>query len=152
AAALALVAAAFAVSARAALECMITTAAALRVLDRSVAPPRLARRRARDTALLLRVAREVRPFWPHLAAMVGLSLLATPLALLAPLPLKIAVDNAIGGAPLPAVIRWLLPVSLAAEPGAALGCAVALVVLQGLLVYLHSLAVWLLQTSVGERM
>ena len=38
-----------------------------------------------------------------------LSLLSTPLALLAPLPLKIVVDSVIGSEPLPGFLLTLLP-------------------------------------------
>ena len=136
---------------RTALECMMTTAAALRVAER-IQAPKAPPGRVRDLALLRRVALEARPYWRQLAGMVGLSLLATPLALLAPLPLKIAVDNAIGTAPLPELLRRLLPGGAASQPAIALGIAVGLVVVQGLLVYLHSLSLWMLQTSVGERL
>src|SRR5262249_9517077 len=105
----------------------------------------------RDLALLRRVALEARPYWGHLAAIVGMSLLATPLALLAPLPLKIAVDNAIGAAPLPQLVRRLVPAAAAPTP-VALALAVGLVVVQGLPVYVHSLALWMLQPSAGERL
>src|SRR6476659_7374372 len=46
--------------------------------------------------LYRRLVAEARPYWPHTLAYLLLSLLATPLALLAPLPLKIAVDSVIG--------------------------------------------------------
>src|SRR5215207_7931053 len=39
-----------------------------------------------------RLILQARPYWAHVAGFLFLSLLATPLALLAPLPLKVAVD------------------------------------------------------------
>ena len=42
-----------------------------------------------------------RPFWGHVVTLFALSLLATPLTLLGPVPMKIVVDNAIGDRPLP---------------------------------------------------
>ena len=45
-----------------------------------------------------------RPCWPHLAVIVLLGLVSTPVTLLAPLPLKIAVDSVLGTRPLP---TWL---------------------------------------------
>ncbi len=50
----------------------------------------------RDLALYGRLFLWARPYWPHLAGVFLLSLLATPLALLVPLPLKIALDSGLG--------------------------------------------------------
>ena len=57
-----------------------------------------------------------KPFRWHIAALFLLSLLAIPLALLVPFPLKIAVDSAIGSVPLPGFLRGLLPDSLIGSP------------------------------------
>src|SRR5262245_17040534 len=108
------------------------------------------RQRPSDFALLRRLATELRPRAVPLAALFALSLLATPLALLTPLPIKIAVDNAVAGAPLPELARRLLP--SAADPLGALGLAVGLVLAHGLLVCLQSLALGLVETRVGERL
>src|SRR5439155_124215 len=48
-----------------------------------------------DVLVFRRVLREARPCWPFIGGLFLLSLLASPLALLAPLPLKIAVDSVI---------------------------------------------------------
>ena len=48
-----------------------------------------------DRALFRRLFEQARPYWPHLAAIFLLDLVATPLALLSPVPLKIAVDNVV---------------------------------------------------------
>jgi hypothetical protein len=45
------------------------------------------------------LARQARPYWSHIAGVFFLSLLATPLALLTPVPLKIAVDTVLGDYP-----------------------------------------------------
>jgi len=55
-----------------------------------------------------RLWREMRPYAWHLVALFVFSLLATPLALLTPLPLKIAVDN-INARPLPSFLVRALP-------------------------------------------
>jgi len=49
-------------------------------------------RKQSGLALYRRRLREARPFWPHLAGLFALSLAATPLTLLNPMPLKIVVD------------------------------------------------------------
>ena len=94
-----------------------------------------------------------RPCWPHLAAIGLLCLLAAPVALLAPLPLKIAVDNVLGTQPLPAWLHYLLfPARWfhAANGGLAI-CATLLVGI-ALLSCLQSLASWLLATYTGEKL
>jgi ATP-binding cassette, subfamily B, bacterial len=57
-------------------------------------------KRASDASLFKRIALEARPCWPHLAGMLALGLVSVPLALLGPLPLKLAVDHVIGTRPL----------------------------------------------------
>ena len=51
----------------------------------------------RSNPAVIRTALKVaRPCWPHLAGIALLSLLSAPVTLLAPLPLKIAVDSVLG--------------------------------------------------------
>ncbi len=56
---------------------------------------------------------EIRPYFFHLAGILLITLLSTPLALLTPLPLKIAVDSVIGSHPLPTFVQPILPSALA---------------------------------------
>ena len=79
-----------------------------------------------------------------------LSLMASPLALLTPLPLKIAVDSGIGSRPLPRLLRVFSP----ATPShtSALLLAVGLLLAVALVSQLQGLAVSLLRTSTGERL
>ena len=92
---------------------------------------------------------EARPYWPHIGLLSFVNLLATPIALLTPVPLKIAVDSIAGSAPLPRVIEVLHP---------SLSSATRLVVLAGaLMVFIASTRVqgfasWLLETYTGERL
>ena len=46
--------------------------------------------------LYRRLLLEVRPYYTHIGAILLITLLSPPLALLIPLPLKIAVDSVIG--------------------------------------------------------
>src|SRR5437867_12378203 len=69
----------------------------------------MAETRHYDLVLFGRIVRQARPFWLHIAAFFLLSLLASPLALLRPLPLQIAADSAIGSYPLPRPLRAFLP-------------------------------------------
>jgi len=60
-----------------------------------------------DLTLYRRLWRQARPYRPHIGCLFLLSLLSTPLALLTPLPLKIAVDSVIGSQPLPGYLAVL---------------------------------------------
>src|SRR5262245_8879411 len=84
------------------------------------------------TALWVRLARQAHPYKRHLAGLLLLSLLAPPLALLLPLPLKIAVDSALGGHPLPRFLESLLPPSAPRAGPDVLWVAVTLLLAVGL--------------------
>ena len=96
------------------------------------------------------ILRQMRPYWPHLAVVFALGLVATPIALLLPLPLKIVVDNVIGDHPLPWFLAAVVPAG--ASQGAVLVFAVALLVAVTLLNLLQALANNVLREFVGERM
>ena len=51
--------------------------------------------------MVRRLLRQARPYGKHIAALFVLDLLGAPLALLLPLPLKIAIDGVLGPRPLP---------------------------------------------------
>src|SRR2546421_298055 len=105
-----------------------------------------------DVGLLRRLLGQARPYWPHVGALLLLSLLASPLSLLAPLPLKIAVDSVIGSPPLPWVIAPVVPEAIARSAGGVLGLAVGLVLAVALLSQLQSRGSTLLQAWVQERL
>jgi ATP-binding cassette subfamily B protein len=104
-----------------------------------------------DRALFWRLLQQARPFWLHIFGILLLDLLATPLALLAPVPLAIAVDGVLGGEPLPGFLGEVLPAS-SYSSNAVLVLAVALLVGLALLGGLRSLASSLLSTYTGERL
>ncbi len=105
-----------------------------------------------DLALVRRLLQQARPFWLHVCGVLALDLLATPIALLTPVPLKIAVDSVIGSEPLPSFLTPFLPTGFAPTPSVLLGAAAALVVAVALLHQLQRLASRLLQTYAGEKM
>jgi ATP-binding cassette subfamily B protein len=105
-----------------------------------------------DTELYRRLLMHVKPCWRGILGLFVLSQLSTPLALLGPLPIQIAVDNAIGGRPLPEWIDWLLPGSVPRSPGALVGVAAALLLVVALLGQLQSLATSLLTTTTAQRL
>jgi ATP-binding cassette subfamily B protein len=94
---------------------------------------------------------QARPYWRHIGVIFLLSLAGTPLTLLAPLPLKIAVDNVISSRPLPGVLSSLLPGAARSEFGL-LAFAVGLLVLTELLTNLQGFCSWWLQTYTGEKL
>src|SRR2546428_7844611 len=81
-----------------------------------------------DVVLFRRLFSQARPYWPHVAALFLLSLLSSPLSLLGPLPLKIAVDSVIGSHPLPHVIAPFVPEAIAHSPAALPAIALGLLV------------------------
>jgi ATP-binding cassette subfamily B protein len=94
--------------------------------------------------LFWRLLLQARPYWPHLAGLLALSLLAPALRLLAPLPLKFAVDGVLGGQP---------PAALASLSGPALlATAAAMLVVVTLLALLIGLASTVLSAFVGEKL
>ena len=98
----------------------------------------------------LRVLRQTRSCWPHLAAITLLGLLSLPLTLLYPLPLKIAVDSVVGHQPLPAALRAFLPEHYGTM--AALSLAIGLLLGIAALANLQGLVSWWLQTYTGEKL
>src|SRR5881409_3789263 len=99
-----------------------------------------------------RLAQQARPYWPHLTGIFLLSLLSSPLSLLGPLPLKIAVDSVIGSHPLPHAIASLVPEAIAHSPAVLLAIAVGLLVTVALLRQLQGLTNTLLQAYVKEKL
>src|SRR5213080_1799488 len=105
-----------------------------------------------DVVLFRRLLSQARPYWPHVVALFLLSLLSSPLSLLTPLPLKIAVDSVIGSHPLPHVIAPLVPEAIAHSPAVLLAIAVGLLVTVALLRQLQELTNTLLQAYVKEKL
>ena len=99
-----------------------------------------------------RLLLEARPYWPHVLAFLLLSLLSTPLALLAPLPLKIAIDSVTGTSPPPRFLQPLLLSGGSPSVGGTLALAAMLVVAIALLTQLQQLASQMLKTYVAERL
>ncbi len=112
----------------------------------------MVRKRYTDLGLYRRLLRQARPYWPHIVAIFLLSLLSTPLALLTPLPLAIAVDSVLGNEPLPAFLSSLIPGGIASSKSTLLALSVGLLVILTLLNQLQSLGDSLLRAFAGERL
>src|SRR6266851_2539132 len=99
-----------------------------------------------------RLLRESRRYWPHIAGIVLLDILATPLSLLKPLALRIVVDSVVGSSPLPWPLGVLLPHWATRSPLRLLAFAAVLQVLIVLFFQLQALGSYLLNTLTGERL
>ncbi|HEX9349996.1 MAG TPA: ABC transporter ATP-binding protein [Gaiellaceae bacterium] len=99
-----------------------------------------------------RILRQINPFWPQIALLLLVDLLATPILLLTPVPLKIAIDTVIDAHPLPGFVDAFLPASVVSSTITLLVVVAVLQVLVVLLSELQSLASYVLQTRTGERL
>lgn len=105
-----------------------------------------------DRNLVRRVLREIRPYWRGLTGLVTLDLLATPLALLKPIPLAIAIDTVLGDDPIPGFIAAIAPEALTRSDLRVLLLAALLQVAIVLFGQLQSLGAYVLNTYTGERL
>jgi ATP-binding cassette subfamily B protein len=106
----------------------------------------------KPSPLCWRIARLARPYSWHFAGLLLLSAVSAPLALLTPLPLKIAVDNVIGSHPLPGFLDALIPATWPRTEGVLLALAVGLVLAVALVGQLRTYATTWLSTYAGERL
>ena len=104
----------------------------------------------RDRVLLGRVLGATRGYRRRLVGIFILSLVDTPLFLLAPIPLAIAVDSVLGAKPVPSFLHAVLPHSLTRNQ--LLMAAAGLQVLIVLLTNLRALISQVLETSTSERL
>ncbi len=103
-------------------------------------------------ALYRRLLLQARSQWRPILGILLLGLLSTPLALLKPFPLKLAVDSVIGSDPLPKLLERILPSFLISSKLWVLGVVVAFELVVVLLSQLHGLATYLLRTQTSERL
>ena len=106
----------------------------------------------RDSTLFKRLLQQTRPHWLAIGGLFLLGLLAAPLTLLVPVPLKIAVDCVIGNAPLPAFLQPFVPAAFLHSRRSILVFAALLVVVTALLTQLQALLMTLLRTWTAERL
>src|SRR5262245_16330779 len=99
-----------------------------------------------------RLLRHAGPYRLHLGALLLLSLLGTPIALLTPLPLKIAVDSLAGAQAVPGLLRVVLPERATGSQAALITLAVGLLLTIALLDQLQRLGCAVLGAYAGERL
>jgi ATP-binding cassette subfamily B protein len=102
--------------------------------------------------LYVRIIHQARPYWLHLVGVFLLSILASPISLLVPLPLKISVDSAIASHPLPPFLAALLPNSVVSSSAAVLGLALVLLIMINLLSLLQELLTSFLGIYTAEKL
>ena len=112
----------------------------------------MARSRYGDLDLYARLARQARSQWSYVGALFLVGLLATPLTLLTPVPLKLAVDSVLGSRPLPPAIASVIPLAITRSPRALLVFIAVLALLIALLTQLQALATKYLTAVAGERL
>ena len=105
-----------------------------------------------DFALYRRLLRESRAFWPHIGALFILSVLAAPLTLLTPLPLKVVVDSILGSQPLPGWLLVVLPDGVDRAGMTALLAVAVFLVLLALIKQLLDLLFNVLRSYAGEKL
>jgi ATP-binding cassette subfamily B protein len=120
-------------------------------LGRSINADAATRDVAAQSSLYTRIVRQTRPYWLHLVGVFLLSMLASPLALLIPLPLKLIVDSAIGTSPLPLGLEAMLPGFVEDISTRVLILAAVLMVAIGLLSHLQGMLTTMLAAYTAEK-
>jgi ATP-binding cassette subfamily B protein len=105
-----------------------------------------------DLTLYLRLIKQARASWPRVLMLFLVGLLASPLALMAPLPLKIAVDSVLGSQPLPGPLATIAPSSLTGSNAGLLVLVGALAILLALAQQLYAATQKYLSVVAGERL
>ncbi|MBV8649935.1 MAG: ABC transporter ATP-binding protein, partial [Alphaproteobacteria bacterium] len=101
--------------------------------------------------IYVRAFRQARSFWPALALILATGLAWIPISLLFPLPLKLVIDNVLGGKPLDGMAAAILP-SFAVDHERLLLTTIALSLVIGMLGLGYKFAEWLLRETVADRM
>jgi len=107
---------------------------------------------SKDFILFRRLLLEARPYWGYILLIFGVSVLAMPLALLIPLPLKVVVDSVLGEKPLPGFLAAITPQFLHDSTARMLLLAALLAVFISVMRQLQGLANSYLQAYTGEHL
>ncbi|QMU31262.1 ABC transporter ATP-binding protein [Adhaeribacter radiodurans] len=103
-------------------------------------------------SLLKRTFVQARPYWAYIAGIFICNFLASPIALLKPLALKILIDNGFGSRPLPGFITYFFPVNYEFSFTSIVWISVALVLLIALIDNIYTVIIWILNTYTGEKL
>ena len=105
-----------------------------------------------DSRLLRRLFQDARGFVPHMVGVFFLSLLAAPLALLTPVPVKISIDSVLGDHDLPFFLQRIVPDGLETSKDSLLALAAALLITITFFQYLRGLGESVLATYTSESL
>jgi ATP-binding cassette, subfamily B, bacterial len=105
-----------------------------------------------DLSILKKVLNRARPYWLNITGIFLLNLMAVPIALLAPVPLKIIVDNAFGNQPMPGIITFFFPGNFDFSFSSVILVATVMMILIELLSQLQGLLSWVIQAYTGEKL
>src|SRR5687768_1606728 len=78
--------------------------------------------------------------------------MAAPIALVTPIPLRLAIDCVLGDRPMPAIFTRVLPAAAVADDAARLWTIVGLILAIATVAGMHVMASWVLQASTSERL
>src|ERR1043165_1144708 len=96
--------------------------------------------------LIKRIFTYSRRYWPHIAVLFVVSLLATPIALVRPVAMKILIDSGFNSLPLPGFIRFFFPHGYQFDFKSVIMISAAMVILIALLDKLYGILSWVLET------
>jgi len=105
-----------------------------------------------DFQIVRRLLTVARPYWGHLAAIWLLNLMAAPIALATPIPIRLAIDCVLGDRPMPAFFTRILPADVLATDTGRLWVIVGLLLSIAVVAGLHVMASWVLQAYTSERL
>ena len=105
-----------------------------------------------DWALYRRLLGEARPCWGWIILTFATGLIASPLALLNPLPMKLAVDYVIAAKPLPDHYRLFIPDGAAGSVAAALVLILVLVLGIALVSKIQECVYYMVSTYANEKL
>lgn len=103
-----------------------------------------------DLRTLRRVFHQARAFWPQVGLVFLIDLLAMPLALLTPIPLKIAIDSVVESEPVPGFVAAIAPQALLESKPGLLAMAAVLVVLLAVINRSRNLFASTFRTRIGN--
>lgn len=105
-----------------------------------------------DMRLYRRLLTQVRSCWPHLGGIGLLTLVFTPLKLLVPVPLAIAVDSVVGDQQLPDWLSAITPARWQASDQSMLWVAIGILLFTGIATSLVTIGLYVLKAWTGQRM
>ena len=108
--------------------------------------------RAPKVAVLIRILQQAKPYWLGLLAIFLVSILAAPLALLQPVPLKIVIDYSTGSTPFPEFLSSIFPQGAQNSGALLMISAASMLIGVFLLNQLTALVLQLIQANTGEGM